>query len=141
MTKVQIKKLHPDARIPEYAHASDAGLDLYTVAPVTIAPGERVQVPTGLVVVVPDGFVGLVWDKSGLSHKHGLKMLGGVLDAGYRGELMVGIVNLSDEIYVLEAGHKVAQLLVQKVEHAEIEVVESVDTTERGKGAFGSSGK
>lgn len=139
--RIKIKKLHPDAVMPSFAHPGDAGMDLFSVERVEIRPNERVQIKTGLAFEVPSGFAGLVWDKSGLSHKHGLKTLGGVLDSGYRGELMVGITNLSSETYVLEKGHKVAQMVIQKIEHPEIVEVETLSETKRGTGGFGSTGK
>lgn len=139
--KVKIKRFNKEARLPTYGHAGDAGFDLYTPAEVKVAPNERVQIATGLGFELADGYAGLVWDKSGLSHKHGLKVLGGVLDSGYRGELLVGLVNLSDEEYVLEKGHKVAQMLIQRVEQVEFEEVEEFTDTSRGKGGFGSTGK
>lgn len=142
MLKLRIKKLHKDALIPSYAHEGDAGLDLFSPEKVVVKKGERVQVPTGLAFQIPDGYVGLVWDKSGLSHKHGIKTLGGVLDAGYRGELLVGVVNLGEEDYIFEKGHKVAQLLIQKVENVCIEVVDELqNNTTRGVGGIGSTGK
>jgi len=140
-TRLNIKKLHSDAVLPSFAHESDAGMDIYSLEEVSIQPNERVQIKTGLAFEVPDGYVGLVWDKSGLSHKYGLKTLGGVLDSGYRGELFVGLINLSQEVYVLEKGHKVAQLLIQKIEHPLIVEVAELSETKRGKGGFGSTGK
>jgi len=90
---------------------------------------------------ISDGFVGLIWDKSGLSHKHGLKTLGGVIDAGYRGEIKIGIINLGTKKYILEKGHKVAQMIIQKRELCEIEEVAELSDTVRGEGGFGSTGK
>ncbi len=116
-------------------------MDVYSVRTITILPGERVQVPTGIAVELPEGHVALVWDKSGLSHKHGLKTVGGVIDQGYRGEYMIGMINLSTEPYILDAGHKVAQILIQKVEHPEIEEVLELSDSSRGEGGFGSTGK
>jgi len=139
--RLKIKKLHSDAVLPSFAHESDAGMDIYSLEEVSIQPNERVQIKTGLAFEVLDGYVGLVWDKSGLSHKHGLKTLGGVLDSSYRGELFVGLINLSQEVYVLEKGHKVAQLLIQKIEHPLIVEVAELSETKRGKGGFGSTGK
>lgn len=139
--ELKIKKLNADAKVPTYAHVIDAGFDLCSIEDIVIGGGKRVVVGTGLAIEIPDGYVGLVWDKSGLSNNHGLKTLGGVVDAGYRGEVKVGIINLSDFDYKVEAGHKVAQMLIQKVEHAEIvEVAELSDAT-RGAGGFGSTGK
>ena len=139
--ELKIKKLSPNAILPNYAHKEDAGMDFFASETTIIKKGERVQVKTGIAMAIPEGFVGLVWDKSGLSHKHGLKTLGGVIDAGYRGEIMIGMINLGDEDYILEAGHKVAQMLIQKVESPEIIETEELDNTSRGIGAFGSTGK
>jgi len=137
----KVKKLNDEAKIPEYAHHNDAGMDLFSVEEVKIEPHQRVQIKTGLAFEVPDGYVGLIWDKSGLSHKHGLKTLGGVLDSGYRGELMVGLVNVSGETYTIEKGHKVAQMLIQKIEQPKITESETLSEAERGEGGFGSTGK
>lgn len=139
--ELKIQKLHQNAQVPTYAHDGDAGMDLYAVEKVTVVPMERAQIPIGIALEIPNGYVGLVWDKSGLSHKHGIKTLGGVIDAGYRGEVQVGVVNLGHESYTFEAGHKVAQLLIQKVEHPHIVEVETLSDTSRGDGAFGSTGK
>lgn len=139
--KLKIKKLHKDAIVPKFAHPGDAGVDLISLEQVIIKPGDRVQVKTGLAFEIPKGCVGLVWDKSGLSHKHGLKMLGGVVDSGYRGEVVLGVINLSKETYILEKGHKVAQMLIQKIEHPDIVEVTELTETKRGKGGFGSTGK
>jgi len=139
--ELNVKKLHPNAKLPTYAHHGDAGFDLYAIESVTIAVGARVLVGTGIAMEIPDGFVGLIWDKSGLSMNHGLKNLGGVIDAGYRGEIKAGVVNLSNEDYTITAGHKVAQMLIQKVERAEIKDVAELSDTTRGHGGFGSTGK
>ncbi|PIW97244.1 dUTP diphosphatase [Candidatus Kaiserbacteria bacterium CG_4_8_14_3_um_filter_38_9] len=139
--KLLIKKINPLAITPQYAHHTDAAMDLYTTKRVTLLPGEHISVPTGIAVQIPDGYVGLIWDKSGLSHKAGLKTLGGVIDAGYRGEILVGILNTSDKTYIFEVGQKIAQMLIQKVEYPEIVEVAELDNTERGDGAFGSTGE
>lgn len=138
--KVNIKKLHENAKIPTYAHSFDAGMDLYTPIAGEILPMQRVQMRTGIAFEIPDGYVGLIWDKSGLSHKKGLKLLGGVVDSGYRGEVLVGAVNLGQEKIIFEAGEKVAQMLIQKVEQPELFEVDELTDTERGEGAFGSTG-
>ena len=138
---IKVKKLHPDAIVPKIAHPGDAGCDLFAVEGVTLEPGERGQVPTGLALAIPDGHVGLIWDKSGLSHKSGIKTLGGVVDSGYRGEILVGVINLSEESYTFEKGHKVAQMLIQKVESPIFEESEELSDTSRGEGGFGSTGK
>lgn len=138
---IRIKKLHPDARIPSIAHEGDAGCDLFATESVTLKPGERGQVPTGLALELPLGYVCLIWDKSGISHKGGIKTLGGVIDSGYRGEVQVGVINLSSEIYVFEKGHKIAQMLIQKIESPTFEEVVELSDTNRGEDGFGSTGK
>ncbi len=138
--QLYIKKVRDDARVPTFAHSTDAGMDLYACEDSTILPGVRAQVPTGIACAIPDGYVGLVWDKSGISHKGGLKTLGGVIDAGYRGEVLVGLVNVSDASYTFKKGDKIAQMLIQKIEQPEIVVVEELDDTPRGVGGFGSKG-
>lgn len=138
---IPVKKLHPDALIPTIAHAGDAGCDLYATSRIVLQPGERAQVPTGIALEIPTGYVGLVWDKSGLSHKGGIKTLGGVIDSGYRGEVLVGVINLGKEDYVFEPGHKVAQLLIQKVETPTFVHMDELANTTRGEGGFGSTGK
>ncbi len=138
---IKVKKLHPDAIIPNIAHEGDAGSDLFATESVTLNPGERGQVPTGLALELPLGYAALIWDKSGLSHKAGIKTLGGVIDSGYRGEIMVGVINLGVEPYTFEKGHKVAQFLIQKVETPIFEEVIELSDTSRGEGGFGSTGK
>lgn len=140
--KLKIKKLHTDAVIPRFATQDDAGMDLFSIEDVTVEPMERKQIGTGIAMQIPEGHAGLIWDKSGLSHKFGIKTLGGVIDSGYRGEIKVGVINLGTEKYVFEKGHKVAQIIIQKKETPEIIEVAELDlNTERGEGAFGSTGK
>ena len=141
MITLLIKKLHPDAKIPEYGREGDAAFDLYSIESVNVPPHTQVSIKTGLALEIPFGYAGLIWDKSGLSHTHGLKTFGGVIDAGYRGEISIGIMNLSNEEYVFEKGHKVAQMLIQKVETVGFEEVFKLSESERGDGGFGSSGK
>jgi len=138
--QLQVKLLHKDAKTPVFAHDTDAGMDLFSVEEVTVEPGQRVQVATGLAFAVPEGYVGLIWDKSGISHKAGLKTLGGVVDAGYRGEVFIGLVNTSDIAHTFTVGDKLAQMLIQKVEHPSVQEVATLDTTQRGDGGFGSTG-
>lgn len=137
---INIQRLAESALLPTRAHSDDAGLDLYASESVQLAPGERVQVKTGIAVAIPSGYVGLIWDKSGLSHKAGLKILGGVVDSGYRGEVLVGIVNLGSESHTFKVGDKVAQMLIQKVERAEPQEVATLEETTRGDKGFGSTG-
>lgn len=139
--KVKIKKIHPAAVIPRYAHPGDAGLDLFTVKSLELEPRERKSVPLGLAVEIPDGYVGLIWDKSGLSHKYGIKSFGGVVDSGYRGEIHIGVINLSDKFFSFEKGHKIGQLLIQKIERIEFEEADKLADSSRGGDGFGSTGK
>lgn len=139
--KLKIKRLHPDAIIPKHAHATDAGMDLFAIDAFEMTPNERKSISIGIAIEIPVGHVGLIWDKSGLSHKYGIKTFGGVIDSGYRGELHVGLMNLANESFKFEKGHKVAQLLIQKVENVEFEEVDELSQTDRGSGGFGSTGK
>ncbi len=139
--KIKFKKLHPDAIIPKGNYAGDAGVDLFTIEEFELEPGERKTVPIGFAIEIPDGHVGLIWDKSGLSHKFGIKTFGGVIDSGYRGEMHVGIMNLSDKFFSFQKGHKIAQLLIQKVEKTEFEEVDKLSESDRNTKGFGSSGK
>lgn len=138
--KVQIKKIR-DVKTPLYAHTEDAGFDLFAPEDVVVAPGERKIIPLGISLAIPEGYVGLMWEKSGLSCKHGLKSFGGVIDAGYRGEINACFLNTSSETYTIEKGHKVIQMLVQKIERVEFEEVEILSNTDRGEKGFGGSGK
>lgn len=139
--RIKIKKVHPDAQIPKYAHEGDAGLDLYTVEAFELEPGERKSIPLGIAIEIPEGYVGLIWDKSGLSHKYGIKHFGGVIDSGYRGEIHAGIMNLSDKFFKFEKGHKIAQLLIQKIEQVDFEEVGELSDSSRGNGGLGSTGR
>lgn len=138
--KLSIKKLYPDTKTPTYAHPGDVGFDMYAQERVEIAPGKRVTVGVGFAIAIPDGYAGLVWDKSGLSHKRGLKTLGGVYDAGFRGEINTGLLNTSDEIQIIEKGDKIGQMLIQAVTRVQFVEVDELDETERGSGQFGSTG-
>jgi dUTP pyrophosphatase len=139
--KMRFKKLNKDSKLPSYAHSTDAGMDLYTLEKIIIQPREKVIIPTGLAIDLPTGYVALFWDKSSVAMQKGLKSLGGVIDSGYTGEMKVILINLSDEVVVLEKGSKFIQLLIQKVEHCEIEFVDEVSDGIRGSGGFGSTGK
>jgi dUTP pyrophosphatase len=138
--QLKFKKLHPDAKIPKYAYAGDAGLDLYVAEGLVLKKGEKKSVPLGLAIEIPEGYVGILFDKSSLSHKHGLKSYGGIIDAGYRGEIHVGMMNLSDKDYEFEAGDKIIQILIMPVLQAEVVECDELSESDRGEGAFGSSG-
>lgn len=140
--QLRVRRLHPAASLPAYAHPGDAGLDLTTVEALVVPPGGRVAAPTGLAVAIPSGWVGLVHPRSGLARRHGLTVANapGTVDAGYRGEVQVLLVNLGDDPVELEVGDRVAQLLLQRVGYAEVVEVEALDDTARGEGGFGSTG-
>jgi len=141
MLTIQVKKLRPDAKLPSYAHTGDAGMDIYAVEDTVVRKGERVAVPTGIAMELPDGYVSLVWDKSGIAFNTGVTTIGGVIDAGYRGEYMIGMVNLGTDDYLFKKGDKIAQVLIQPVVHADVGEVEELSDTSRGTGGFGSTGK
>ncbi|MDO8240885.1 MAG: dUTP diphosphatase [Candidatus Moranbacteria bacterium] len=137
---IQIKKLEVDARLPQYALAGDAGMDIFSLENLELHPMERITCRTGIAMQIPNGYVGLIWDKSGIAVNGGIKVLGGVIDSGYRGEVKVGLINLSQEIYNIKKGDKIAQMLIQKVENSDIIEVVELDETERGASGFGSTG-
>lgn len=134
-----VQKIDPSARLPSFAYDGDAGMDLFSCEDRQIAPMERVAISTGLKIAVPEGYAGFVWDKSGLALNYGLTTLAGVLDPGYRGELKVVLLNVSQDTVFIKKHQKIAQLIIQKVESPEI-VAEELDATERGERGFGSSG-
>ncbi len=138
--KIKFKKLNSNAIIPSFGRAGDAGMDIYCDADVVVAPKKIIAVSTGISMELPSGFVALVWDRSGLALKNGIKTMGGVLDSGYRGEIKIIMTNLSDEKLEIKKGSRVAQMLIQKYEVLDIEVVEELSGSERGEGGFGSSG-
>ncbi len=139
--QIKFKKLHPDAKAPQYAHHGDAGMDFFALEKTILKPGEHAAIKTGIAMEIPHGYVGLFWDKSGIAIKHGIKLLGGVIDAGYRGEILIGMMNLSAVEYVFEVGHKVSQMLIQKVEAPDIIEATELSDTSRGEKGFGSTGK
>jgi len=138
---LKIKKMRDDAILPTYNLGGDAALDLYALEDVILGLGCPMMVATGVAVAVPEGFVGLIWDRSGLSMVNGIKTLGGVIDSGYRGQVNVGLINLSEGMYSVSKGDKIAQMLIQRVERVKLEEVEVLAFTERGDKGFGSSGK
>ncbi len=137
---IRLKKLSPTAIIPKYIHPHDAGIDIYSNETTTLHPSERKLISTGIAMAIPPGYVGLIWDKSGIAVNHGLKTMAGVIDAGYRGEVKILIHNLSNQPYTIQAGTKIAQMLIQPVEQREIKEVQELDDTSRGEGGFGSTG-
>ncbi|MGH9021036.1 MAG: dUTP diphosphatase [Acidimicrobiales bacterium] len=143
--EVQVELVHPRATPPTSPHSGDAGFDLVAVEErVLAARGGRAMVPTGLRVAIPEGHGGFVLPRSGLAARHGVTCVNapGLIDAGYRGEVMVALVNLDpDQEYVVRVGDRVAQLVVMPVEAATFRVVDSLTESTRGGGGFGSSGR
>lgn len=137
---LKVKKLHKDAKLPTHGHAGDAGMDFYAIEDVIFPPGGQMRVHTGVAVEIPEKHVGFIWDKSSISFNKGLKVFGGVIDAGYRGELIMSLVNISDKEVIIEKGHKIAQMIIQKFEHCDIQEVAELSTTARGSGREGSTG-
>lgn len=140
--KINIKKLHEDAIVPTYAKAWDAGADLYADKDYTIYYNDREVVGTGIAIEIPSGYVGLIHPRSGMASKYGITVLNspGTIDAGYRGELKVILVNHTGSNYDVKKGDKIAQLVIQKVEEAEFTVVDELNDSSRGDGGFGSTG-
>ncbi|MCK4337317.1 MAG: dUTP diphosphatase [Candidatus Aminicenantes bacterium] len=137
--KLKVKRIHEEAKLPIYGLQGDAGMDLFSVEDIVLEKGKAVPVPTGIQVAVPEGHVGLVWDKSGISLK-GVHRLAGVIDSGYRGEIKVVMINLGEEPFVINKGKKIAQMLIQPVLSVEIEETGDLGDTTRGDGGFGSTG-
>jgi dUTP pyrophosphatase len=141
---LRVRRLDLGLPLPSYAHPGDAGLDLLAREDVTLAPGERAVVPTGVAIAVPPGCVGLVHPRSGLAARHGVTLVNapGTIDAGYRGEVKVILINLdSAEPVHLARGDRIAQLVVQRVEAVRVQEVGDLDDTARGQDGFGSTGR
>lgn len=140
--KVLIKRLDLSVPLPSYAKGGDAGADLTTTIDVTLAPGQRTLVPTGLSIALPDGYVALVHPRSGLAIKHGITLVNtpGTIDAGYRGEIACILINHGTESVNFQKGDRIAQLVIQKVERADFVEVEELPGSGRGNGGFGSTG-
>ena len=138
--KLKVKKMSPDAKLPSYGHKGDAGLDLFSSTDSVLEVGAVYAVSTGIKVEIPGGYVGLIWDKSGISLK-GVHRLAGVVDAGYRGEVKVVMINWGQSPFIIEKGMKIAQLLIQPIVEVEVEEVEDLEDSTRGEGGFGSTGK
>ena len=140
---VAVRRLHPDAVAPRYSTDGDAGADLTSVVEVTLAPGERRLVPTGIALALPPGTVGLVHPRSGLAARHGVTVVNapGTVDSGYRGEVMVNLVNLDrHEDFTVRVGDRIAQLVVQEYLHADFVDTDSLPDSARGETGHGSTG-
>ena len=143
MTELPFRKLRPEAKLPAAQHPGDAGLDLCSAVDVVVSPGERVMIPTGVAVAIPDGHAGLVLPRSGLASKRGLTMANspGLIDAGYRGEVICAAVNLDREREVkIAVGERIAQLVIVELPTVAPEWVDDLPESARGDGGFGSTG-
>jgi len=141
--QVQVQRVHPDAPLPGYALAGDAGADLCTMVDVRLLPGERALLPTGLAIALPAGYAGFIHPRSGLAWRAGLGLVNapGTIDSGYRGEIKVIVVNHDpDQAVQLRRGDRIAQLVIQRVEQARFEVVERLPDSVRGLAGHGSTG-
>ena len=139
--EIKFQKLHPDAQVPSYAHIGDAGADVYSVAEVTLYPQNRMAIPTGLAVDIPIGYELQVRPKSCLALKHGITVLNspGTVDAGYRGEIKVILINFGAAAYTFAKGQKIAQLVLKPVIQANY-MESELENSDRGMGGFGSTG-
>ena len=143
MTELPFRKLRPDAKLPAAQHPGDAGLDLCSAVDVVVEPGERVMIPTGVAVAIPDGHAGLVLPRSGLASKHGLTMANspGLIDAGYRGEVICAAVNLDrEEAVKILVGDRIAQLVIVELPNVAPIWMEELPASTRGESGFGSTG-
>ena len=143
MVDIALRRLDPGLPPPSYAHPGDAGADLFTTVDVTLAPGERAMVPTGIAIALPEGYVALVHPRSGLAARHGVSIVNspGTVDAGYRGEIKVLLVNHdTTEPVRLRRGDRIAQLVIQRVEKARFSEVKLLPGSARGEGGYGSTG-
>jgi len=141
--EILVTKLDNDAVIPTYAKPGDAGADLYSISDLVLAPGERALVRTGISIALPNGYVGLVHPRSGLGLKNGISVVNtpGTIDAGYRGEIGVVLINHDlHESFQVKKGDRIAQLVVQKVENAQFKMVNQLPESERAAGGYGSTG-
>ena len=139
--ELKVQKLSKYARLPSKANQDDAGWDLYASEDAIIEPAHRNIVGTDIAMAIPTGYVGLIWDRSGMATKRGIHRFAGVIDSGYRGEIKVCLWNASDEHYVINKGDRVAQLLIQPVPAFPLIEVQNLDNTDRGSDGFGSSGQ
>lgn len=139
--KVKIKKLKEDAKLPSYAHPGDVGLDMYSLEDYELKPGERKIFFTGFALEFDHGYAAIVKDKGSLPKNAGIHSMGGVFDAGYRGEYSANLINLGQEPYHIKKGDKIAQLVIFPVAIADFEEVNELNESKRGEGRFGSTGR
>lgn len=138
--ELKIKRLDEEAKLPTKGHPGDAGIDFFALETVTFGPGKQERVRTGIALEIPDGHVGLIWDKSSLSFQRGFKVMGGVIDTGFRGEVTMSLLNTSSQEQSIEKGQKIAQMIIQKFEDVSLVEVSDLSDTVRGNGREGSTG-
>lgn len=137
--KIQVKKLHPEATLPERAHSNDAGADLFAIEKVEIMPHSSAKIKTGIAIALPENTAGFIWGKSSIESK-GMKIMAGLIDEGYRGEIIVCVFNLTNETKTIDKGKKIAQLVVKPVYHPAFAETNELSESKRGAGGFGSTG-
>ena len=143
MVEISIKRVDPELPLPSYAHPGDAGADLHSAVDLTLQPGERALVPTGIAMALPEGYVALMHPRSGLAARHGISIVNapGTIDAGYRGEVQVCLVNTDPhEPFTVSRGDRIAQLVIQRFESASFVEAEDLPESARGVGGYGSTG-
>ncbi len=133
--------MHPDAKLPTFAHPGDVGMDLFSLETYELKPGERKVFNVGFALEFPIGFAAIVKDKSSLPRNGGIHTMGGVFDAGFRGEYNVQLINLGEAVYLIEKGHKIAQLVFFPILIPQLTEVQELSDSSRGTGQFGSTGK
>jgi len=140
MSHVKIFRINKEIEMPFYAKEGDAAFDLRSAEDYVLKSGEQKTIKTGIKMVIKEGYVGLIWDRSGIANKYGIHALAGVIDSGYRGEVGIVLKNLSDKDFEITKNMRIAQMLIQQVERAKLEEVDDVEDSERGNKGFGSTG-
>ena len=138
--EIKVQRLSKYGRVPTKINNSDAGWDIYAAEDAIIDPSKNQLVSTDMAMAIPEGYVGLIWDRSGMAAKKGIHRFAGVIDSGYRGEIKVCLWNSSNEHYIINKGERIAQILFQQVPPFFLREVENLDETKRGEGGFGSTG-
>jgi len=143
MIDIKIKLLDKSIPVPGYAHSTDAGIDLYSAIDCVLKPYDRKLIPSGIKLSIPKGYAGFVQPRSGLAIKNGIALVNspGLIDSGYRGEVCIIMINLDKKKeFIIKKGDKICQLVIKKIEHANLIEVEELDDSDRGEGGFGSTG-
>ena len=138
--EINVKRIDKEIELPDFAHEHDAAIDLRSSEEGVLGPGEKKVFKTGLAFAIPKGYAGLIWDRSGLAAKNSIHTMAGVIDAGYRGEIGVVMINLGKEDFKIEKGMRIAQMLFHPILNVKINEAEELDETARGEGGFGSTG-